>query len=341
MNATISKPLLTRRRAHGVDGKLAAAAAICCAFLFNFNAPAQAGDMNITTIGNQQIRTADRNPVFFVTDRKETIEGDKVRFVDGRSSKLNYGISYPDADSDNKIKTLVFDNADQFYAELAKYDKGEPICFLHGYHRNFKTSVQLGFETAKGLNRPIVLFSWPTRNSYVKYFVDETNAEWAGPHFAAFLNELGNHVPSRNITLIAHSVGAKVITSAFQTLALNRSSSDLPKFSKVLMCSPDIDRDIFVEQAPLVKLFGSDVRIYVSARDKRIALSNFFHGGYRIGSATKLRNIEGIEIVNFEAEDKGRFGHSIPYALLSRALKGEVAASAEHTSTKSFQPLVP
>lgn len=340
MNATTNKLLLDGKIPRRLMLKLASAAVVSFALLLNF-CPAQAGDLNITTIGNQQIKTANKNPVFFVTDRKETIEGSRVRFVDGRSTRLSYGISYLDAESESKIKTLVFDSAEQFYAELAKYDKGEPICFLHGYHRNFKTSVQLGFETAKGLDRPVVLFSWPTRNSYVKYFVDETNAEWAGPHFAAFLNELSNHVPARNITIIAHSVGAKVVTSAFQNLALNRSSSELPRFGKVLMCSPDIDRDIFVEQAPLVKMFGTDVRIYVSAKDKRIALSNFFHGGYRIGSATKLPNVEGIEFINFEAEDKRRFGHSIPYNLLSRALKGEVAASAAHTSISRFQPVAP
>lgn len=340
-NTTIRKTLPDKQRFKRAAMKLFSSTALAWAILSSLPFQAYAGDLPITQIGNQQIRPATKNPVFFVTDRKETIDGDNVRYVDGRSPKLSYGISYPDLDSGNKIKTVVFDNADQFYAELAKYDKGEPICFLHGYHRNFKTSVQLGYETAKGLDRPVVLFSWPTRNSYVKYFVDETNAEWAGPHFATFLTELGNHVPSRNITIISHSVGAKVVTSAFQNLAFNKTSNEVPKFGKILMCSPDIDRDIFVEQAPLVKMFGSDVRIYVSTKDKRIAVSNFFHGGYRIGSATKLQNIEGIEFVNFEAEDKRRFGHSIPYLLLSRALRGELAASAEHTSTSAFVPSAP
>ncbi|HEY9733522.1 MAG TPA: alpha/beta hydrolase [Drouetiella sp.] len=338
MNATIRKPFLTRPGLKIAALRLLSAAALSCAFTANLPPGAQAGDLAISPIGNQQINTTSKNPVFFVTDRKETVDGDRIRYVDGRSNTLSYGVSYPDASSGNQIKTVVFSGADQFFAELSKFDKGEPILFLHGYHRNFKTSVDLGFETAKGLDRPIVLFSWPTRNSYVKYFVDETNAEWAGPHFASFLTELGAHVPNRNITIVSHSVGAKVMTSAFQTLAFNRTLNDFPKFGKVLMCSPDIDRDIFVEQAPLVKMFGADVRIYVSTRDKRIAVSNFFHGGYRIGSATKLQNIDGIEFVNFEAEDKRRFGHSIPYLLLSRAIRGELAASAEHTSLPAFQP---
>lgn len=299
-------------------------------------------DLQVTTIGNLQIRPATKTPVFFVTDRKETVDGDKVRYVDGRSPKLSYGISYLDKDKNNKQRTVVFDSAEQFFAELQKYDRGEPICFLHGYHRNFKSSIQLGFETAKGLDRPIVLFSWPTRNSYVKYFVDETNAEWAGPHFAAFLTELGKRVPNQNITILSHSVGAKVMTSAFQTLAINNAAgSELPRFGHILMCSPDIDRDIFSVQAPLVKALGSDVRIYVSTKDKRISVSNFFHGGYRVGSATKLQNIDGIEFVHFESEDNRRFGHSIPYGLLSRVLKGELAASADHAALQSFQPVTP
>jgi hypothetical protein len=301
---------------------------------------AQASELAIVPIGKQQINTSSKNPVFFVTDRKETLDGDKIRFVDGRSQKLSYGISYPDADSGNKLKTVVFNTADQFFNELAKFDKGEPICFLHGYHRDFKSSIDLGFETTKGLDRPIVLFSWPARNSYVKYFVDETNAEWAGPHFASFLTDLGTHVQNKNITILSHSIGAKVMTSAFQTLSFNRTLNDFPKFGKVLMCSPDIDRDIFAEQAPLVKTMSSDVRIYVSTKDKRICVSNFFHGGYRVGSATKTQNIDGIEFINFEAEDHRRFGHSIPYVLLSRALKGELAASAAHTShTSMYQPI--
>lgn len=338
MNATIRKTLLTRPRLKCTLLQLLSAVALSTSVTINLPLQAQAGDLTISPLGNQQINSATKNPVFFVTDRKEEIDGEQIHYVDGRSTKLSYGVSYPDANSGNQTKTVVFGSPDQFFSELAKYDKGEPICFLHGYHRNFKTSIDLGFETARGLDRPIVLFSWPTRNSYLKYFVDETNAEWAGPHFAAFLTDLGNHVPNRNITIISHSVGAKVMTSAFQTLAFNRTLNDFPKYGKVLMCSPDIDRDIFVEQAPLVKMFGSDVRIYVSTKDKRIAVSNFFHGGYRIGSATKLQNIDGIEFVNFESEDKRRFGHSIPYLLLSRAIKGELAASAEHTSMPAFQP---
>lgn len=333
---TIRQNLLKRARIKTAVLHFTAAISLACGAATAMPNQALAGDLAISLIGNQQINSATKNPVFFVTDRKETVDGDKVQYVDGRSSKLTYGISYPDADNGNKTKTLVFDNADQFFAELSKFNKGETVCFLHGYHRNFKTSIQLGFETAKGLDRPIVLFSWPTRNSYLKYFVDETNAEWAGPHFASFLTDLGQHVQNRNITIISHSVGAKVMTSAFQTLAYNRTVNDFPKFGHVLMCSPDIDRGIFAEQAPLVKAFGSDVRIYVSKKDKRIAISNFFHGGYRIGCATKLQNIEGIEFINFEAEDKRRFGHSIPYILLSRALKGEVSASAAHSSIPSF-----
>ncbi len=321
--------------------QLLSAFALSCSVITNSPPPAQASDLAITPIGTQQIQSSSKNPVFFVTDRKETIDGDNIQYVDGRSAKLSYGICYPDANAGGKLKTLVFANADQFFAELAKFDKGEAICFLHGYHRNFKTSVDLGFETAKGLDRPIVLFSWPTRNSYVKYFVDETNAEWAGPHLASFLTDLGSRIQDRNITILSHSVGAKVVTSAFQTLAFNRNLADFPKFAHVLMCSPDIDRDIFAEQAPLVKSFGSDVRIYVSTKDKRIAISNFFHGGYRIGSATKLQNIEGIEFVNFEAEDKRTFGHSIPYGLLSRVLKGELAASAAYSSLPLFKPVSP
>ncbi|CAN5650688.1 hypothetical protein BH10CYA1_BH10CYA1_14850 [soil metagenome] len=341
MNATttIRKKILTLPRVRTTVLQLLSAVAFSCSIITNLPSQVQASDLAISPIGTEQIKSSTKNPVFFVTDRKEAIDGDKIQYVDGRSAKLSYGICYPDANSGGKLKTLVFDNANQFFAELAKFDKGEPICFLHGYHRNFKTSVDIGFETAKGLDRPIVLFSWPTRNSYVKYFVDETNAEWAGPHLASFLTDLGSRIQNRNITILSHSVGAKVVTSAFQTLSFNRSLSDFPKFGRVLMCSPDIDRDIFAEQAPLVKSFGSDVRIYVSTKDKRIAISNFFHGGYRIGCATKLQNIEGIEFVNFEAEDNRRFGHAIPYGLLSRVLKGELAASAAYSSLPLFQPV--
>lgn len=302
---------------------------------------ARAGDLAISPLGKQQLVIASKNPVFFVTDRKELVDGEKIQFVDGRSSQMAYGVSYEDDKAKDGIKTVVFDTPEQFFSELSKYDKGDSLCFIHGYHRDFKSSVELGFETTKGLDRPIVLFSWPTRNSYVKYFVDETNAEWAGPHFAEFLTELGGRVGNKHITILSHSVGAKVMTSAFQTLAFDRTLGSFPKFGKVLMCSPDIDRDIFVEQAPLVRKLAQDVRIYVSSKDKRIEVSNFFHGGYRIGCATKSKGIDGVEFFNFQAEDKRRFGHSIPYVMLSQALKGEFAASADTAIKPKFPGLLP
>ncbi len=333
---TTHRKFLSRLFVQTVVLRFLRAILLCCAFSIYCGTSAQAGELDITQIGNEQIKTTSKNPVFFVTDRKETIEGTRVRFVDGRSQTLSYGICYPDASSGNKLKTLVFSSPEQFFSELAKFDKGEAIIFLHGYHRDFKSSIDLGFETANGLDRPIVLFTWPARNSYLKYFVDETNAEWAGPHFASFLTDLGTHVENKNITILSHSIGAKVMTSAFQTLAFDRTLNDFPKFGRVLMCSPDIDRDIFAEQAPLVRRLASDVRIYVSSKDKRISISNFVHGSYRVGSATKAQSIEGIEFINFKAEDHRRFGHSIPYVLLSRVLKGELAASALRSPQLEF-----
>ncbi len=75
--------------------QLLSAVALSCSVITNVPSKVQASDLAISPIGTQQINSTSKNPVFFVTDRKETVDGDKIQYVDGRSSKLSYGISYP------------------------------------------------------------------------------------------------------------------------------------------------------------------------------------------------------------------------------------------------------
>lgn len=151
MNATIRKTLLTRPRLKCTLLQLLSAVALSTSVTINLPLQAQAGDLTISPLGNQQINSATKNPVFFVTDRKEEIDGEQIHYVDGRSTKLSYGVSYPDANSGNQTKTVVFGSPDQFFSELAKYDKGEPICFLHGYHRNFRLQLTLALKPLEDL----------------------------------------------------------------------------------------------------------------------------------------------------------------------------------------------
>jgi len=64
-----------------------------------------------------------------------------------------------------------------------------------------------------------VLYSWSSQASYASYRVDETNAEWARLDFKNFLKDFVAQSGAEHIYLIAHSMGARVLTGAPKILA--------------------------------------------------------------------------------------------------------------------------
>jgi len=157
-----------------------------------------------------------------------------------------------------------------------------------------------------------VFFSWPSRGHVVDYNADQQAAEWSVPDMKQTLSELASLAPSTPVYVVAHSMGNRVLTRAFERLL----AEDLAKrraFRELILTAPDIDASVFKRDiAPNILGVGPRVTLYASDNDKALAASRRLSAGYRrLGEAGKditvLPDLDTIDATNVKTD---LLGHS-------------------------------
>jgi esterase/lipase superfamily enzyme len=188
------------------------------------------------------------------------------------------------------------------------------MVFVHGYNTPYADAARLAAQFATDLKfaGPVLLFSWPSQGSLTGYAVDETNAEWAQPHLVQTLKDLLDRTPAKRIYLVAHSMGARVLTRSYITLAGDRWVDGPNALREMILVAPDIDADLFREDiAPRLADTGIHVTLYASSGDRALMASHAFHGYARAGdSGEGLAIVPGVETVDASQASSGLVGHS-------------------------------
>lgn len=188
------------------------------------------------------------------------------------------------------------------------------LVLVHGYNTPFSEATRLlaQFATDLKFSGPILLFSWPSQGSLASYVVDETNVEWAQSHLARLLDDLLDRTSARQIYLVAHSMGSRILTRAFSTLAAERQAHTLRTIGEMILVAPDIDADVFRQEiAPRLARTGIHVTLYASSADRALLASRAFHGYARAGdSGEGLVIVPGVETIDASEASGGLLGHS-------------------------------
>lgn len=279
--------------------------------------------------------------VYYATDRQRTAEPAADRHFGGDRGPLSFGVvsvALPRAHQRGRLespsilrlefsadpeKHVVLESlteldADRWRAEVAKRAAalGNPgiLVFVHGYDTVFADAAlragQLAFDLKFG--GATVLFSWPSRGSVLEYTVDEQAAEWSVPDMQAVLSSLARLAPGAPIYLIAHSMGNRVATRAFQAL-IEKDRAQSASFKELVLAAPDVDADVFRREiGPAILGMGPRVTLYASSNDKALAASRSVHGGYhRLGESGKdlvvLKNLDTVDASSVSTE---MLGHS-------------------------------
>ena len=266
---------------------------------------------------------ASRYPVFFVTDRqiKSTPKG--MEFSNNRSTELDYGcyqLSTATAEKVNPSDITLYGSKDTFYDNLHKTGATKVAVFVHGYRKDFEGSLEFAQRIAAELEMPVVLFAWPSKNKYSAYMIDECTAEWSSHQFASMLKDMNDRIGNQNISLISHSLGARIVSWSLRILAADHAL-DRP-FGCSLFFSPDIDRDTFLAESGFLKQSCERVKVYLDAHDTRIWLSKMLHGSPRLG--TMDGNSENETLSSMFQFDTSMPSHHIPFPTLSAALDNPV-----------------
>jgi esterase/lipase superfamily enzyme len=251
---------------------------------------------------------------FAVTSRLPDCLGENVRLTNHRTDRVRFARFAPPltakpAKGDKQIIVpLAFQPEADWWDGLrdaANLRKGRVLLYVHGYRETFpstaKDTVQIANLTQ--FDGPIIQYSWPSQGNLLSYAVDETNMYWDERNFRNFLTKLAKADWVKEIVIVSHSLGARLVIPAVEYVDRSSTNADSSNISNIILTSPDVDREDFerdiAEEVLAARRVNNDRRItvYASLSDKALAVSRALHGYPRLGSPYCFNPFEAKELV--------------------------------------------
>lgn len=207
-------------------------------------------------------------------------------------------------------------------------DRRQPVhvvLFVHGFDVQFYEAALHLARLATSMEIPVVpvFYSWPSQGDVVGYWHDEDEVSAAVVRITPFLEKLLSQ-PGGEITIVCHSMGARIVTRSLGELARNKVP--LPSLSKVAFAAADINVEEFNAQWPYLKqMQGVEWTFYESSGDFALRLSKIVHTFRRLGESDGAVYIEdGTDTVDASSTTSilRTLGHS--YITSSPALAGDI-----------------
>lgn len=258
--------------------------------------------------------------VFYATNRARGEGDDRYRATDG--ARVEYGVAtveipdrHPVGVLEDTLRIVAVEplTPDAFFIKLygaveRAGPRGEVLTYVHGYNNSFDYAARRSAQVAFDLQRPVVpvLFSWPSHGgtsfSALKYTFDENEAARSSAALADVLDELLDATAGAPVTVLAHSMGSRVVSEAM--LDLRFADRQARPFDHLVLAAPDIDAGVFERRYLRAIQDGTDaITVYCAEDDRALQLSRSVHGGYdRLGSC-RDRTIDwlhqgGVEVVD-------------------------------------------
>ncbi len=238
---------------------------------------------------------------FIVTSRLPDCRGDNIKLTNHRADRVRFGrFSPPEtikpAKGDKQLVVpLAFQQEDAWWDGLrdaANLRNGRVLLYVHGYRETLQTTardaVQIG--AMSNFDGPIIHYSWPSQGNLLSYAVDETNMYWDQRNFRNFLTKLARAEWVKEIVIVSHSLGARLVTPAVEYVDRTSTNADSSNISNIILASPDVDREDFerdiAEEVLAARRVNNDrrVTVYASLSDRALAVSRAVHGYPRLGS---------------------------------------------------------
>ena len=238
---------------------------------------------------------------FIVTSRLPDCRGDNIKLTNHRADRVRFGrFSPPEtikpAKGDKQLVVPVaFQPEDAWWDGLrdaANLRNGRVLLYVHGYREKLQTTardtVQIG--AMSNFDGPIIHYSWPSQGNLLSYAVDETNMYWDQRNFRNFLTKLARTEWVKEIVIVSHSLGARLVIPAVDYVARTSTNADSSNISNIILASPDVDREDFerdiAEEVLAARRVNNDrrVTVYASLSDRALAVSRAVHGYPRLGS---------------------------------------------------------
>lgn len=178
------------------------------------------------------------------------------------------------------LNQVIYDGSAAFRSELrAALHRNPPssrdaMIFVHGFNNTFAEGTYRLAQLGHDLNVQGVLvhYSWPSRAHALGYVYDRDSALFARDGLEQLIREVEAAGP-RNVIVIAHSMGAAVVMETLRQMAIAGDRRALDRIGGVVLMSPDIDIDVFHEEAARIGKLPQPFLIFTSKKDRALALS--------------------------------------------------------------------
>jgi len=206
-----------------------------------------------------------------------------------------------------------------FDRELARSRDRHVLVFIHGYNNRFESAVYRLAQIVNDSGAPVVpvLFTWPSRGKLLAYTYDRESANYSRDALERLLTNLARNPKVDTVSILSHSMGNWVTLEALRQMAI-RNGRILPKIHDVILAAPDVDVDVFRTQLAQLGEPRPNFTLFVSRRDKALAVSRRVWGGTRLGAIDptsepykdELRDA-GFSVVDLSEEQTlDRLGHN-------------------------------
>ncbi len=286
--------------------------------------------------------------VFVASNRLPNADGPRLIFEQGfgdvRDATLRFGrvdVSIPPVHQPGKIEwprgkradpalhfvaraETRFPDTESFLRDLRAHGPAagasgaqEVVVFVHGFNVNNAEAVYRLAQVAHDFDAavPVVAFSWPSAGSPRGYAYDRDSIMFSRDGLEKLLLALARD--QRKVLLVAHSMGSQLVMETLRQISISGQGAALRGLSGVALISPDIDEDVFVQQAERITPFPRPFTLMVSSRDRALNLSAFLTGKpSRLGSISEPERLDPLDVEVVDLSDiKGgdRSGHSTAF----------------------------
>ncbi|MEV2214147.1 alpha/beta hydrolase [Streptomyces sp. NPDC050997] len=228
------------------------------------------------------------------------------------------------------------DFADGVRRQLDQCAARHALVFVHGFNVSFADAAVHAAQLAYDLNftGPVLLYSWPSKGSVLDYPADGDAARRSVPYFQEFLRRLLTGTGVDEVHVIAHSMGNRVLTDGLAGLDTRALPEGSGRLGHVVFAAPDVDGDVFRQLLPGILRQAGHSTLYVSARDRALAVSRNLADFPRAGQAgDSVIVVPGLDTVDVTELGTDLLGHS--YVGNHRNVLADVYGLLHHGRTPS------
>ena len=214
------------------------------------------------------------------------------------------------------------------------------LLYVHGYNNSFDDAATSLAELQHGTRfKGISLFfSWPSRGRLLAYWTDEREASRSTDDFVRYLH-LVLQSRAGKVTVVAHSMGNRVVTEALARIAAERQAPHMGRpFHNIVLAAADIDPDTLSSRIPAILTIADRVTIYFSRADRATAASKAVHNTRVVGHDGIVYASEAVDVIDATHVSDSFLAHSY---LEERPVMNDIFDLLNNEKPAAERPLLP